>query len=103
MNGRDDEIAKVFKEQIKVYYDIENVQIVDVAELEDEPSNIHHAKDVCYFAFAGIIVALGYVFILSMLDNTIKSTDNFEKEYGVSLLVSIPLSNYDTKKKGGKK
>ena len=72
------EIANVFKEQIKVYYDIENVQIVDVAEIETEPSNVHHKRDVAIFGLVGLVVSAGYVLVLNMLDTTVKSIEDVE-------------------------
>ena len=42
------EIAKVFTEKVKEIYNIENVQIVDEAEIATSPSNINHKKDVLY-------------------------------------------------------
>ena len=39
------EIAKVFTEKVKEIYNIDNVQIVDEAEVSDAPSNINHKKE----------------------------------------------------------
>ena len=84
------EIANVFKEQIKVYYDIENVQIVDVAEIETEPSNIHHKRDIIIFALIGVVVSAGYVLILNMLDTTVKSIEDVEDSTKLPVLASLP-------------
>lgn len=43
------EIAKVFTQKVKEIYNINNVQIVDEAEIPTEPSNINHVKDVIMF------------------------------------------------------
>ena len=42
------EIAEVFTAKVKEIYSIENVQVVDKAEISYTPSNINHKKD-CYF------------------------------------------------------
>ena len=39
------ELAKVFTEQIKEIYNLENISIVDEAEVENVPYNINHAMD----------------------------------------------------------
>ena len=39
------EIAKVFIERVEDIYNIENVHVVDEAEVESIPSNINHTKD----------------------------------------------------------
>jgi len=84
------EIANVFKEQIKVYYDIENVQIVDVAEVETEPSNVHHKRDIAIFGLVGLVVSAGYVLILNMLDTTVKSIEDVEETTKLVVLAALP-------------
>lgn len=102
------EIAKVFTEEIKQIYNINNVQVVDEAEIETTPSNINHTKDIALFAFVGVIVAAVYVLIGNILDNTIKTAEDIEKGFKVPVLASIPI--YETemrkgniKRKGGKR
>lgn len=43
------ELAKVFIEKVKEMYNIDNIEIISEASLEDEPSNINHKKDVIMF------------------------------------------------------
>ena len=100
------EIAKVFISTVKEYYGIENVHVVDEAEVQEAPSNINHAKDVIIFAAAGIVVAFMYVLLLNMLDTTIKSAEDIEKVTGLTVIASIPV--YDNveekvKRKGGRR
>lgn len=85
------EIAEVFMKKVKEIYSIDNVQIVDVAEISDSPSNINHVKDIIIFAFIGVVVSIGYVLISNMLDTTIKTVEDIEKEYDLPVLVSIPM------------
>lgn len=88
------EIAKVFIENVKEYYGIENLHVVDEAEVEEQPANINHIKDIVIFGFIGIVVASMYVLIVNMLDTTIKSSEDIEKITGVTVLASIPI--YET-------
>lgn len=97
------EIAKVFSETIPEIYNINNIYILDEAEVENGPSNIHHTKDVIIFAFIGVVVAVGYVLIANMLDTTIKSPEDIEKGFSLPVLVSIPLIENFSLEKGGKK
>jgi len=97
-----DEIGKVFPEEVKSLYGIENVKKYEDAEVPDEPSNINYKKNVGIFAFIGIAISCVYVFIANMLDNTIKSAEAIEKKYGLFVLASIPM--YSTSlAKGGKR
>lgn len=98
------ETANVFIKKITELYNINNIQIVDEAEIKQEPSNINHTKDVMIFVFIGIVVSLGYVLIANLLDTTIKSAEELEKQFNVSVLATIPLYNFETvKNKGGKR
>ncbi len=98
------EVAKVFTKKIQEIYKINNVHIVDAAEVETTPSNINHSKDVMIFTFIGIVIATGYVLVANMLDTTVKTAEEVEKEFKVPVLATIPLYSFEpTKNKGGKK
>ncbi len=96
------EIAKVFTEKVAEIYKINNVHIIDEAEIENTPSNINHVKDVVIFAFIGLVIAVAYVLIANMLDTTIKTAEDVEKLFKVPVLANIPLYNFENGK-GGKK
>lgn len=93
--------AEVFSEKIAEIYKINNVYVVDKAEANNTPSNINHTKDIVIFIFIGLVIACGYVLLVNMLDNTVKTEADIEKITGLKVLASIP--NYDTEAKGGKR
>lgn len=98
------EVAKVFTQKVTEIYKINNVQVVDQAEIESVPSNVNHLKDIILFAFVGAVIAVFYVIVANMLDTTIKSAEEVEKEFKVPVLASIPLYNFESVKgKGGKR
>lgn len=85
------EIAEVFTDKVKEIYNINNVQIVDKAEVSSEPANINHTKDVIMFASIGLVIAIIYVIVANMLDTTIKTAEDVETAYNIPVLVSIPM------------
>lgn len=98
------EIAKVFTGKVGEIYNINNVHVVDEAEVSNTPSNINYKKDIIIFAFIGIVISVIYVLIANMLDTTIKTADDIEKMFKLPVLASIPVYGTDAqKKKGGKK
>ena len=98
------EIAKVFTQKVSEIYNINNVQILDQAEVSSTPSNINHAKDVIMFTFVGLFVAIVFVLVANMLDTTIKSSEEVEKLCNVPVIASIPLYSFEiAKNKGGKR
>ena len=95
------EIVPVFTALVKETYKIENVQVIDKAEVNNTPSNINHTKDVVIFAFIGIVISVAYVLIANMLDTTIKTADDIEKDFKVHVLAEIPL--YEVAEEKGRK
>ena len=93
------EMAKVFIGDVKEYYGIENVHIVDEAEVPQNPSNINPTKDLAMFIFVGVAISVVYVIIASMLDTKIKSEGDIEKITGCRVLVTLPLYERDSYKR----
>ena len=96
------EVAKVFSQEVEVIYKINNIHIVDEAEKPNSPYNINHIKDLMMFGFVGLVVACIYVLIANMLDTTVKSKEDVEKKIGLTVLVNIPINNFDELTKVGK-
>lgn len=92
------EVARVFGEKVKEIYNINNVQIVDEAEVSSVASNINHKKDIIMFASIGIVIAIIYVVVANMLDTTIKTAEDVEEAFKVPVLASIPLYENDVQK-----
>ena len=99
------ETAKVFIENVKEYYGMENVHVVDEAEIPQEPSNVNHTKDVMIFAFIGVVIAIMYVLVANMLDTTIKTEEDIEKISGLTVLATMPLYERtdNRRKRGGRR
>lgn len=93
--------TEVFSKKVGEIFKINNVYIVDKAEASQTPSNINHTKDIVIFMFVGIVIACGYILLVNMIDNTVKTEADIEKITGLKVLASIP--NYDTEAKGGKR
>lgn len=100
------EIAKVFTAKVGEIYNINNVHVVDEAEVSTEPSNINHTKDIVIFAFIGIVISVMYVLIANMLDTTVKTQEDIEKAIKIPVLANIPIYNMEMenlRKKGGRR
>ena len=60
-------LAEVANKKIKEIYEIENIYIIDQAEVSTVPSNINHKKDILIFIFIGIVIAYGYVLLMNII------------------------------------
>ena len=76
--------------------------MLDEGVVDNVPSIFYHSWDVIIFAFIGVVVAVIYVLIANMLDTTIKSADDIERQFKLPVLASIPIYGADMQKKKGK-
>ena len=85
------ELAKVFTEQIKEIYNIENISVVDEAEIENKPCNINHIKDMVIFACSGIFVSIILVMAIYLFDDTIKDEKDIERNIKLKNIGTLPI------------
>ena len=62
----------------------------------------HTMRDIAIGAGAGVVVALIYVLMRELSDNTFKSTEEIERMLDLPVLAGIPDYHFDDEKKGGK-
>lgn len=86
------ETAKIFEKEIVDIYNLENVSIVDRAELAKEPYNINFVKDVVIYIGVALVLSCGLIFVVYYFDNTIKSVDQVEKLLGVPVIGAVPVA-----------
>lgn len=91
------EIAKVFTVHVAEIYNINNVHVIDKAELNNVPYNVHHTKDIAVIALIGAILSIVCIIILSLLDTTVKTQEDIEKVTGTIILAEIPEISFDLK------
>lgn len=94
-----DELSNVFCDKVSEIYNINNVYIVDKAEIEETPYNINHIKDIIFFAFVGIGLSCIGIFISSLFDTTVKAAEDVERNTGLVVLAQIPELKTEGEKK----
>lgn len=87
------ELDKIFLKEIVEIYHLNNIGIIDEAQIEEQPYNINHIKDIGIFFVIGIAVSLAYLMIIYLFDNTIKKEEEIEKYIQIKSLGSIPIHN----------
>ena len=85
-----DEVAKVFSKEIKDIYNLENVTIIDKAELAKSPYNVNYVKDNIVYLVIGIVLSFGVVFVMYYFDTSIKSSDIVEEKLGLTVIGIVP-------------
>lgn len=85
-----DEVAKVFAKEIKDIYNLENVTIIDKAELAKSPYNVNYVKDNIIYLVIGIVLSFGVVFVMYYFDTSIKSSEVVEEKLGLTVIGIVP-------------
>lgn len=88
------DLAKTFKQEVIEIYGIDNVQIVDPASYPSDAYNVNIPKTVVYSAAIGLILGIAIVFLIFTLDTSIKDTKIIEKEFDLTSLGAVPISNH---------
>ena len=86
------ELSKVFTEQIKKIYNIQNISIIDSAEAEKTPSNVNHAKDMIIAVVGGIFVSLIMVMCIYTFDDTAKDPKDIEENIKIRSIGTLPVN-----------
>lgn len=91
------ELSNVFLNEIEQIYHLDNIGVVDEAEVAKYPYNVNHIKDLILFFGLGIMVSLVYVGLIYIFDNTLKKEEDIENYMQIKSLGNIPI--YQDKKK----
>ena len=74
-------VAEVFKEEIPSLMNVDNISILSVAKLSENPSPVKPNKliNVAIAAIIGLMLGVGLAFLLAFLDTTIKTEQDIEE------------------------
>lgn len=88
-----DKVGEVFINKVIDLMKVENVSVVDRAQTSGKPIKPRPMINIAIAFFTGLLAALGIVFLLEYLDDTIKSPEDVEKYLGLTVLGTIPVFN----------
>jgi capsular polysaccharide biosynthesis protein len=94
-----DILAEEFSNVIVELYRIENVDIIDRAQVPISPVGPAKMRNTVLAAFAGGMFAVGLVILLDFLNTKIKTTEDVERHLGLSVIGSIPVNVVDKERK----
>ena len=84
------EIARVFMEDIKTRYNLQNVSVLDEAVAESSPCNVNIAKEIVLYILIGVVLGCAIVFVMFYFDTSIKSSTEIEEKFGLAVLGNVP-------------
>lgn len=86
-------VAEVFQRETMKLLRIENIAIIDKAEVPSIPVKPQHKMDIAVGFAAGILVGLLFVFLLEYLDDTYKTPEDISRHLGLNVVGIIPKVN----------
>lgn len=84
------EISTVFIKNVSDTYKLNNIQVVDPAEKETVPYNIHHKTDIVMFAVIGVALSFVIIFIIYLLNTSIRTAEDVERAIKLPVIAEIP-------------
>ena len=84
---------------IRDVMNIESLNVVEDANLPESPSSPNVTRNALLGGILGIVSSVLILFVVFMLDDTIKTAEDVERYLEVSVLASIPVSKAVSKKK----
>ncbi|WP_353095815.1 polysaccharide biosynthesis tyrosine autokinase [Tissierella praeacuta] len=85
------ETAKVFMDSVKSIMKVENIQVIDEAQIPDSPVKPRPMLNMAIAGVLGLMSGIFLAFLLEFLDNTIKTSDDVEKHLELPVLGAIPI------------
>lgn len=84
-------MAKIFMQEVTRIMRIDNMNIIDYAEVPQSPFSPRPARAAVIFAFFGALLGVFIAFLLEVLDRTIKSPEDVEKHLELPVLGMIAM------------
>ncbi|MFA5524148.1 MAG: Wzz/FepE/Etk N-terminal domain-containing protein [Tissierellales bacterium] len=84
------EIASVFRKNVVEFMKIENVKVIDKAEVPTRPIKPRPMLNMAIAGVLGIMLSVFLVFLLDYMDNTIKTPSDVEGYLNLPIIGMIP-------------
>lgn len=84
-------VTQVFQTEVIEIMKIENVQIIDEAELPLKPIKPNKKINVAIAFIIGLMLSTGVVFLIEYLDNTVKTPEDIKKYLDIPIIGTIPV------------
>lgn len=95
-------IAEVFSSEISKIYQINNISVVDVAQVPDRISNNTLFRDLFIALFISLFGTTAVIFVIYYFDDSIKLSDNIEEEIGMPVVAKVFKSDAKSSNKNSK-
>lgn len=84
-------VAEVFQKEVTEIMQVENVQIIDKAELQLYPISPNKKRNYMIGIIVGLVLGVGVILLIEFFDNTIKTPDDVRKSVDLPVIGAIPV------------
>ena len=84
------ETAQVFMKSVMDIMKVENIQVIDEAQVPESPINPRPKLNMAIAGVLGLMVSIFLVFLLEYLDNTIKTPEDVQRYLELPVIGTIP-------------
>ncbi len=96
-------IADVFMKEVGDIYKLDNVSVLDEAEVSAKSSSTSAMKIIAIAIVVGVVVSMGIIFVFFYFDTTIKDEDVIESAVGIPVIGTVPYDPNTTNKTNNNK
>ncbi len=82
-------IVKVFEKEVTNIFKINNVTVLDEAEVPDNVSNNTFIRDIILVILISCFGGFGIIFVIFYFDDTLRNAETIEEEIGLPLLAKV--------------
>ena len=82
-------VAEVFISEVIKIYNMDNVSVIDAAEVNYTPSNNNLIRDAILSMLVSFVAVSGIVFVVYYFDDTLRDVDSIEKEIELPVVAKV--------------
>ncbi len=82
-------VAEVFSKEVIQLYKINNVSVLDEAQLPTYPSNYHTLRDIVLAVMVAFVGSSALIFVIFYFDDSLTDNDNVESEVEMPIVAKI--------------
>ena len=84
-------LSEVFAKVVNDIYSLDNVYILDKAEVNKKAVNDSVVKENAIYFLAGFVLSVGVLFVVFYFDDSIKNSEELEKRFNVCVIGNVAL------------
>ncbi len=82
-------VSEIFSKEVIQLYNINNVSVLDSAQLPTYPSNYHTVRDIVLAIMVSFVIVSSVIFVVFYFDDSLSDSDNIESEIEMPVIAKV--------------